>query len=278
MSRRVGRDGSPATMVMGVLNVTPDSFSDGGRFLDPAAAVARGLSMWREGADIVDVGGESTRPGSDGVDAATEAGRVVPVIAELAASGVAVSIDTSKPEVAAAGLEAGAVVVNDVTALAAPRMAEVVAESGCGVVLMHMRGEPRSMQDDPIYADVVGEVAEFLSARAEAAEAAGVAPDRIALDPGIGFGKTVDHNLALLSDGVAALVKVGYPVLVGASRKAFLATLGAGARSEERGAATIAAHTLAIAAGASAIRVHDVAQAVRSAAVADAIVRASVTR
>jgi dihydropteroate synthase len=265
-------------MIMGVLNVTPDSFSDGGRYLDPDAAVARGMSMWGEGADIVDVGGESTRPGSEGVDAATEIGRAVPVVAALAAQGVAVSIDTSKPEVAAAALDAGAVAVNDVTAMAADGMAGVVAESGCGVVLMHMRGEPRSMQDDPAYEDVVGEVVSFLTERAKAAEASGVAADRIAIDPGIGFGKTADHNLALLVEGVAALAATGYPVLVGASRKSFLGAFGAGDRPEDREAATVAAHTLAIASGATIIRAHDVRSALESALTADAIVRAVVTR
>jgi dihydropteroate synthase len=265
-------------MIMGVLNVTPDSFSDGGRYLDPDSAVARGLSMWEDGADIVDVGGESTRPGSEGVDAATEIGRVVPVVAALAARGVAVSIDTSKPEVATAALDAGAVAVNDVTAMAADGMAGVVAESQCGVVLMHMHGEPRSMQNDPVYEDVVGEVAAFLTERAKEAEASGVAADRIAIDPGIGFGKTVDHNLVLLADGIGTLASTGYPVLVGASRKSFLGALGVGERPEDREAATVAAHTLAIAAGAAVIRVHDVRSGLESALTADAIVRAVVTR
>jgi dihydropteroate synthase len=258
---------------MGVLNVTPDSFSDGGRFFDPDEAIAAGLTMWDDGADIVDVGGESTRPGSDGVGAATEIDRVLPVVAALAAGGVAVSIDTSKPEVASAALDAGAVVVNDVTAFSDAAMADVAASSGCGVVLMHMLGEPRTMQQDPTYGDVVQEVRDHLIGRAAAVIAAGVDPAHIALDPGIGFGKTVDHNLRLLSDGVRALAATGHPVLVGASRKSFLGTITGEVEAAERIPETIAAHALAIGAGASIIRTHDVASGLRSSLVATAIVR-----
>jgi dihydropteroate synthase len=263
---------------MGVLNVTPDSFSDGGRFLDPDAAVTHGLRMWAEGADLVDVGGESTRPGSEAVDAATEIGRVLPVIAPLAAEGVAVSVDTSKPEVAAAALDAGAVVVNDVRALRGDGMAEVVGSAGCGLVLMHMLGEPRTMQDDPTYDDVVAEVTAFLVGRAAVAREAGVLPHLIALDPGIGFGKTVAHNLTLLVDGVRALAATGHPVLVGASRKSFLAALIGQGPPEGRDAATVAVHTLAVASGATAVRAHDVRAAVRATMAADAIVRNAATR
>ncbi|MEX2322174.1 MAG: dihydropteroate synthase [Acidimicrobiia bacterium] len=258
---------------MGVLNVTPDSFSDGGRFSDPDQAIAVGLTMWDDGADIVDVGGESTRPGSDGVDAATEIDRVLPVVSALAAGGVAVSIDTSKPEVAAAALDAGAVVVNDVTAFSDVAMAQVAASSGCGVVLMHMLGEPRTMQQEPTYGDVVQEVRDHLVGRAADVIAAGVDPFHIALDPGIGFGKTVDHNLRLLSEGVRTLAATGHPVLVGASRKSFLGAITGEAEAAERAPETIAAHALAIAAGASIIRTHDVAFGVRSSLVATAIVR-----
>lgn len=258
---------------MGILNVTPDSFSDGGRFLAVEAAVEHGLGMWAAGADIIDVGGESTRPGSQGVDADTEMARVVPVVAGLRTNGVAVSIDTSKPEVAAAAVEAGAAVVNDITALASPGMADVIAASGCGVVLMHMLGEPRTMQENPQYDDVVADIRDFLVGRAEAAEEAGIERDLIAIDPGIGFGKTLRHNLELLTHGVGALAATGYPVIVGASRKSFLAAAAGVEDPRDRDGATVAVHALAIAAGASAVRTHDVAMGVSSARAVDAIVR-----
>jgi dihydropteroate synthase len=262
---------------MGILNVTPDSFSDGGRFDDAAGAVAEGLRMWDAGADIIDVGGESTRPGSDGVDAATEMSRVIPVVAGLTGGGAVVSVDTSKPEVAAAAVDAGARVVNDITALASPGMAEIVASAGCGVVLMHMQGEPRTMQEAPTYADVAIDVRDFLVERAAAAEGAGIRSDRIAIDPGIGFGKTVSHNLELLARGIPLLATTGYTVLVGASRKSFLAAVAGLDDPLDRDAATAAVHALAIAGGASVVRVHDVAMAVGSARAVDAIVRALVT-
>lgn len=261
------------TLVMGVLNVTPDSFSDGGRFLAFDAAVAHGLQMAADGADLVDVGGESTRPGSDPVPAEEEIARVVPVIRALTAEGVVVSVDTSKPEVAAVAIEAGAAIVNDVTALADPAMVSLLAESGAGVVLMHMRGTPRTMQADPHYQDVVAEVGEFLLTRAAAVVERGVGGDTIALDPGIGFGKNLAHNLALLTAGVGSLADAGFPVLVGASRKSFLERVLGPIPPEERDPPSVAAHTLAIAAGATAIRVHNVAMAMLSARVADAIVR-----
>lgn len=264
------------TLVMGVLNITGDSFSDGGRFTDAAEVVAAGKAMWAEGADLVDVGGESTRPGSTGVSLAEELDRVVPVVAGLVAAAVAVSVDTSKPAVAAAALDAGAEVVNDITALAHPDMAAVCAQSGAGVVLVHMQGTPETMQLDPRYHDVVTEVERFLLSRAEAAAAAGIEPDRICLDPGIGFGKRIEHNLELLA-GLGRLVASGYPVLVGTSRKGFLGEIlsaaGHPAPAAQRDQATHATTALAVAAGAAAVRVHDVAGALQAARTADAIVR-----
>ncbi len=267
-------DAADHTLVVGVLNVTPDSFSDGGRFLALDAAVAHGLQMTADGADLIDVGGESTRPGADPVTAEEEIARIVPVIRALAGDGVLVSVDTSKATVAAAAIEAGAVVVNDVTALGDPEMASLAAETKVGIVMMHMAGTPRTMQADPRYDDVVAEVTGFLTGRAEAAVAAGITRDRIVLDPGIGFGKTLDHNLRLLVDGVRALAATGHPVLVGASRKSFLERILGPIPPLERDAPTVAAHTLAIAAGASIIRTHNVAMGMLCARVADAIVRA----
>ena len=266
-------DTAARTLVMGALNVTPDSFSDGGHYLEAGAAVRRGLEMLAEGADLVDVGGESTRPGAAPVDAAEELRRVLPVVRALAAAGAVISIDTAKAEVAAAALEAGAAVVNDVTALGDPEMAGVVARAGAGVVLMHMRGTPRTMQDDPRYGDVVAEVSAFLAGRAAAAVAAGIDPGAVCLDPGIGFGKRLEHNLALLA-GVPRLAALGYPVLVGASRKRFLVDILGPIPPAERDAATAAAHVLAIAGGASIIRTHNVVVGLQTARVADAIVRA----
>lgn len=264
------------TLIVGVLNVTGDSFSDGGRFIDAEAAVAAGKALWAEGADLVDIGGESTRPGSTGVSLAEELDRVVPVVAGLVAAGVAVSVDTSKPEVAAAALDSGAEVVNDVTALGHPEMAAVCAGGGAGVVLMHMQGTPETMQLDPRYDDVVAEVERFLLDRAEAAEAARIDPDRICLDPGIGFGKRIEHNLELLAC-LGTLVATGYPVLVGTSRKGFLGEIlsaaGHPASAAQRDQATHATTALAVAAGAAAVRVHDVAGALQAARTADAIVR-----
>jgi len=268
-------DTGGGTLVMGVLNVTPDSFSDGGLHAETATAIARGWQMASEGAAIVDVGGESTRPGADPVPADEEMRRVMPVIEALTADGIAVSIDTSKPEVADAALAAGAEIVNDVTALSAPDMAGVVAGRGAGLVLMHMQGEPRTMQVDPTYGDVVAHVTDFLVGRVQVARDAGVGPERICLDPGIGFGKRLEHNLALLGDGVRSLVATGHPVLVGASRKSWLQHLLGEISMAERDAPSSAAHALAIAAGASVIRVHNVVMGLRIARVADAIVGAS---
>jgi dihydropteroate synthase len=243
---------------MGILNVTPDSFSDGGRAADPEQAIARGLELIDAGADVVDVGGESTRPGAEPVPADEELRRVEPVIAALAADGrAAVSVDTAKAGVARRALAAGAHVVNDVTALRGdPEMAAAVAETGAGVVLMHMRGTPRTMQDNPVYTDVVGAVAAFLAERVAAARAAGLDAACLAVDPGIGFGKTAAHNLALLARLEACRAE-GTLLLVGASRKRFLGVV-TGRAVEDRMAGTLAVSVYAALHGADVLRVHDV--------------------
>jgi dihydropteroate synthase len=242
---------------MGVLNVTPDSFSDGGRYVDPEAAVAHGLALVAEGADVVDVGGESTRPGAEPVDPAEECRRVVPVIAALAPH-VRVSVDTRRAEVAAAAVEAGASLVNDVSAT----LWRVAAEAGVGWVAMHMRGEPRTMQADTRYDDVVTEVRDHLVARAEAAREGGV--EEVWIDPGIGFAKEGAHNLELLRR-LDALVGTGFPVLVGASRKRFLGDLTGGAAPDDRLEASLAVAVWAMVHGAGMVRVHDVAATVAGA-------------
>ncbi|HVI31969.1 dihydropteroate synthase [Phenylobacterium sp.] len=254
---------------MAVTNVTPDSFSDGGRFLDPDRALAHARRLIADGADILDVGGESTRPGAEPVDEAEEIARVVPLIRAIRAErDVAVSVDTMKPAVARAAVGAGAAIWNDVSALRhAPDSLDVAAELGCDVVLMHMQGEPRTMQAEPRYADVVGEVTDFLAGRAEAAMAAGVARERIWLDPGIGFGKhMMGHNLPLLAH-LDRIVALGFPVLLGASRKSFISAVDGGGRApSERLGGSIAAALAGAAAGVAAVRVHDVretAQALR---------------
>lgn len=262
-------------LLMGIVNVTPDSFSDGGSHLATSAAIQHGRSLVRAGADLVDVGGESTRPGAEAVDAATEKERVLPVVRALADEGVVVSIDTAKAEVAAEAVEAGAEVINDVTAGADPAMLGEMASSGAGVVLMHMKGTPRTMQDDPRYEDVVAEVKEFLVARARAAEKEGVARTAIFVDPGIGFGKTVDHNLELLRQ-LGALVACGYPVMVGTSRKTFLGKLTGIEDPDQRDVATAATTALAVAAGAAMVRVHDIVSSRQAAAVAWAVSRARI--
>jgi dihydropteroate synthase len=244
--------------VMGVVNVTPDSFSDGGLYLDARAAIDHALELERAGAAILDVGGESTRPGATPVAEAEELRRVVPVIEGLRAAGCGaqVSIDTSKAAVAAAALTAGATLVNDVTALRAdPEMAELVATSGADCCLMHMLGEPRTMQRDPRYGDVVSEVKAFLEERLAFAVARGVAEERVMLDPGIGFGKTTDHNLELLRR-LDELVAIGRPIAIGTSRKSFLGKITA-RPVEDRIAATIATNVVAYGAGARVFRVHD---------------------
>jgi dihydropteroate synthase len=262
----------PEPIVMGVVNVTPDSFSDGGEWLDPDAAIAHGRVLVAQGAAILDIGGESTRPGAEPVTAVEELRRVLPVLEGLAGAGARLSIDTSKAAVAAAALDAGATFVNDVTALRGdPAMAALVAERGCGVCLMHMLGEPRTMQRDPRYDDVVDDVKAFLAQRLELAVAAGIAEERVWLDPGIGFGKTVDHNLELLAR-LDELVALGRPVVVGTSRKSFLGVI-TGRAAGERVPATIATNVLALARGARVFRVHDVAQARDALLVAAATLR-----
>ena len=253
-------DPGAAFQVMGILNVTPDSFSDGGRFLDARRAVEHGLALERQGAQIIDVGGESTRPGAEPVSESEELRRVIPVILGLRAAGARarVSIDTSKAAVAAAALDAGAGLVNDVTALRGdPAMAALIAERGVDCVLMHMLGEPRTMQSDPRYADVVTEVGAFLHDRLDTATAQGIDPERVWLDPGIGFGKTLAHNLELLRR-LPELVALGCPLVIGTSRKTFLGTI-TGRDFSGRGAATVAANVLAYERGARIFRVHDVA-------------------
>ncbi len=252
--------------VMGIVNVTPDSFSDGGRLASVEAAVAHGLRMVEQGADILDVGGESTRPGAEPVDAAGEIARVVPVIEGLRARWPgAISIDTMKPEVARAAVAAGATLWNDVAALGwSPDAPAVAAELGCEVVLMHMKGEPRTMQADPRYDDVVVEVADWLVARAGAAMAAGVARERIRLDPGIGFGKTVAHNLALTAC-LDRLVATGFPVLYGASRKRTIQSIDPTATDPmDRLGGSLALALEAARRGAAIVRVHDVRETVQA--------------
>jgi dihydropteroate synthase len=262
----------PEPVVMGVVNVTPDSFSDGGAWLDPAAAIVHGRTLVAQGAAILDIGGESTRPGADPVSEAEELRRVLPVLEGLAGAGARLSIDTSKAAVAAAALDMGATLVNDVTALRGdPLMAELIARRGCEVCLMHMLGEPRTMQRDPRYDDVVSDVRAFLEQRLEHAVAEGIARERIWLDPGIGFGKTIDHNLELLAR-LDEIVALGRPVVVGTSRKSFLGRI-TGRGPGERVAGTIATNVLALARGASIFRVHDVAEARDALLVAAATLR-----
>jgi dihydropteroate synthase len=274
---RVGErvfDCSERTLVVGILNTTPDSFSDGGRFLDRATAVAHATRMVDDGADILDVGGESTRPGSTPVSADEELERVHPVIERLAElhPAVPLSIDTRKADVAAEALDAGAAIVNDVSGGADPAMFDVVRDREAAVVLMHMRGDPTTMQEAPHYDDVVGDVHEYLRQRIEAAELAGIDPERIAVDPGIGFGKDLDHNLVLMRR-VDALLDLGRPVLVGPSRKKFIGTI-LDLPVEERVEGTVGAVVWMVARGAHLVRVHDVREVVRAVRVSDAIARA----
>ena len=262
-SRRVWVwDGAQPVGLAGILNVTPDSFSDGGRFVDLSAAVEHGLALVAAGADLIDIGGESSRPGADPVPAAMEIERVAPVVAALRArTDVTLSVDTTKAAVAAAALDAGADVVNDITALTGdPDMVALVAARGAGVVLMHMRGTPKTMQTGPLASDdVVGEVVTWLGARIEAVVAAGVAREAVVVDPGIGFGKTVEQNLQLIA-GLPRLAALGRPVLVGASRKSFIGAV-TGREVDARAFGTAAAHACAVWQGAHLLRVHDVAAA-----------------
>jgi len=247
-------------LVLGIVNVTPNSFSDGGRFLDASHAIAHGLALVAEGADLVDVGGESTRPGAEAVPAEEELRRVIPVVSALAREGVAVSVDTMKPEVMRAAIDAGCAVVNDVNAFRAPGAIEAVARGGVGVIAMHMQGTPTTMQQAPHYDDVVAEVASYLHERAQALEAGGVARDDIVIDPGFGFGKTLEHNLALFRS-LPALAAVGYPLLAGVSRKRMIGEI-TGRALAERAAGSVAAALLAVQNGASLVRVHDVRETV----------------
>ena len=255
-------------LVMGVLNVTPDSFFDGGQHMTTKAAVNHALEMVRDGADIVDVGGESSRPGAAPVPAEVELSRVVPVITGIReSSDVLISVDTTKSRVARAALAAGADIVNDISALRFdPEMGPLIAEAGAGVVLMHMQGTPRTMQENPTYSDPVEEIKEFFSARMEAAVRAGIPEERIILDPGIGFGKRLEHNLAILRR-IGSFLELGAPVLIGLSRKSFLGEL-LGLPPAERLVGTVAANAVAVRNGADIIRVHDVKEGRQTADVA----------
>jgi dihydropteroate synthase len=274
---RVGErdfDCSEKTLVMGILNITPDSFSDGGQLASVDAAVSRGVQMVADGADLLDVGGESTRPGSDPVPADEEMTRTLPVIERLVVEvpGVPVSIDTRKAEVAAAALAYGASVVNDVSAGEDPAMFAAAAAAGAAMVLMHMQGDPKTMQSDPHYDDVVNEVVSYLGERLDAALAAGLERDALVVDPGIGFGKALEHNLALMKN-IGALSSLSRPVLVGPSRKRFIGTL-LGTEVDERLEGTAGAVAWLVGAGAHIVRVHDVKEMARVVRVVDAIVRA----
>jgi dihydropteroate synthase len=245
-------------LVMGIVNVTPDSFSDGGRFLDPEAAIAHARRLVEEGADLLDIGAESSRPGADAVvSAEEELRRLLPVLRGLRDLPVPVSVDTVKPDVMRAALREGASMINDIGALRAPGALDAVAESDAGVCLMHMQGEPRSMQQAPQYGDVVAEVRDFLEQRVATAQAHGIARERIVIDPGFGFGKTADHNFRLLRD-LRALTALGLPVMAGWSRKSTLGRV-TGKTATERLAASVAAALLAVERGATIVRVHDVA-------------------
>lgn len=266
---------APRTVLMGVLNVTPDSFSDGGRFMGVEAALIQAERLIAEGAAIIDIGGESTRPYSRPVSLEVELARTIPVVEAIVRRhpGLRLSIDTTKAEVARLALAAGAGIINDVSALRAdPDMAEVVARSGAGVVLMHMQGSPADMQVAPAYGDVVGEIAAFLEGRVAFAKARGIPRERLMVDPGLGFGKTLEHNLAILR-GLARFRELGCPVLVGPSRKGFLGAV-CGAETHARDAATAACVALCVAGGADAVRVHDVRVAREAALLAEALATA----
>jgi dihydropteroate synthase len=255
---RCGRYALPLDrpLVMGVVNITPDSFSDGGKFLDRAAALAHARRLVDEGADLLDLGGESTRPGSQPVSEQEELARVIPVLEALADGRVPVSVDTRRPGVMRAALAHGASMINDVESLSAPGALEAVAKTGCAVCLMHKRGDPATMQRDPRYEEVVSEIADYLAGRIAAARTAGIATDRIVADPGFGFGKTLAHNLSLLKR-LPELARLGVPLLVGWSRKSSLGEL-TGRAAEDRLAGSLAAALLALLGGAKILRVHDV--------------------
>jgi dihydropteroate synthase len=269
-------DFSGGTLVMGVLNVTPDSFSEGGQFFDTKKAIEHGLEIAGDGAAIIDVGGESTRPGSASVSAEEQIRRVVPVIEAIAKKvNVPISIDSYNYEVTKAALEAGASMINDITAFSDERMGELTAEQGVPVVLMHMQGRPQTMQDNPTYGDVVGEVLEFLVERAKKAEEFGIDRDKIFIDPGIGFGKTLEHNLELLRN-IDKFVATGYRVLVGTSRKSFIGKITGKENPADRIFGTAATVALCAAAGVSIVRVHDVAEMVDVVKVINTIKRVKV--
>ncbi|MCD6054196.1 MAG: Dihydropteroate synthase [Rubrobacteraceae bacterium] len=267
----------PGPAVVGILNITPDSFSDGGEFLDPGAAAEHAATMLDEGADILDVGGESTRPGSDPVSQEEEIQRVIPVLERILSvrPEAVISVDTYRSGTATAALEAGASLVNDVTALRGdPRIASVIQEAACPVILMHMQGEPKTMQKEPHYEDVVREVRNFLAERAEYAVAAGIRPENVILDPGIGFGKNLDHNLDLLRN-LDAIVDLGFPVLIGASRKSFMEKITGVQEARDRVSGTVATTVLAYERGATFFRVHDVRANREALAVAEAVLHTS---
>ncbi|MHC4951274.1 MAG: dihydropteroate synthase [Planctomycetota bacterium] len=267
-------DFSGGAVVMGILNVTPDSFSDGGKFVDVDRAVAHGVEMAQQGAAIIDIGPESTRPGSAPVSADEQIARAVPVIEKLSQQvDIPISIDTRIPEVAKVAIEAGASVVNDITALADENMMRLAMQAQTPVILMHMQGTPQMMQDDPYYDDVVAEVLEYLGKRVKAAEVAGIPREWIILDPGIGFGKTTKHNLQLLNH-LDRLCGLGYRVLVGASRKRFIGQITGKESPSDRIFGTMATTAIAVSKGASIIRVHDVAETVDVVKVSNAICRA----
>ncbi len=265
--------GGTGPVVVGILNVTPDSFSDGGDFLDPEAAAEHAATMLDEGAGILDLGGESTRPGSDPVSQEEEIRRVIPVIERVLTvrQEAVISVDTYRAGTAAAAIEAGARIINDVTALRSdPRMASVVKEAACPVILMHMKGEPKTMQSEPHYEDVVREVRDFLARRAEYAVSAGIGPENVIVDPGIGFGKNLEHNLTLLRN-LDAIVDLGFPVLIGASRKTFIGRITGVQEARERAFGTVATTVLAYERGATFFRVHDVRANREALAVAEAV-------
>jgi dihydropteroate synthase len=269
---RCGAHALPLTraLVMGIVNVTPDSFSDGGVNFDPRAAFVAAWAMSAAGADLIDVGGESTRPGSGEVSPAEELARVLPVVRDLAARGAVVSVDTRHATVASECVKAGAAVINDISGFSDPAMVALAASCDAGLVVMHMQGDPGTMQDEPHYGDVVAEVSAYLLGQAASLEAAGVARERIALDPGIGFGKTTAHNLELLRrlDDIVAL---GYPVFVGASRKRFIGEITGVTEPRDRLAGSVAAAMVAVEHGAAIVRVHDVAETVQALAIAQAV-------
>jgi dihydropteroate synthase len=267
----------PGPVVVGILNVTPDSFSDGGDFLNPEAATEHAATMLDEGAEILDVGGESTRPGSDPVSQQEEIRRVVSVLERILSvrPEAVISVDTYRAGTATAALEAGASLVNDVTAFRGdPRMASVIQEAACPVILMHMQGEPKTMQKEPHYGDVVGEVRDFLAERGEYAVAAGVRPENVIVDPGIGFGKNLEHNLDLLRN-LDAIVDLGFPVLIGASRKSFIEKITGVQEARDRVSGTVATTVLAYERGATFFRVHDVRANREALAVAEAVLHTS---